>query len=183
MSAVAADPRARVLVIDDDHLFLEIIGYHLERSGYAVEVAADPREGLNQAIDGDFDVILLDLMMPGMSGEEVLGLLKPLSLNHRVVVVSAHSSDEYQARVRDLGAVAYVQKPAEPDSVCRIVGDLLRGAADPDGAHVGGPEPRGATDWLVAWVFENGEVTKLKRVASFGLVILLLGVVVWLFVG
>ena len=52
MSAVAADPSARVLVIDDDHLFLEIIGYHLERSGYQVEVAADPREGLNQAIEG-----------------------------------------------------------------------------------------------------------------------------------
>jgi DNA-binding response OmpR family regulator len=183
MSVVAADPRARVLVIDDDHLYLEIMEYHLERRGYAVEVAEEPRKGLNQAIDGDFDVILLDLMMPGMSGEEVLGLLKPLSLKHRVVVVSAHSADEYQARTRDLGAVAYIQKPAEPDHVCALVEDLLRGGARPDGDPAGGPEPRDAADRLAAWVFENGEVTKLKRAAAFGLVVLLLGVVVWLLVG
>ena len=183
MSAVAADPNARVLVIDDDHLFLEIMGYHLDRGGYAVELAADPQEGLNQAIDGDFDVILLDLMMPGISGEEVLSLIKPLTMKHRVVVLSAHSSDEYQARVRDLEAVAYVQKPVEPDHVYRIVGDLLRGATEPDGGHAGWPMPGGPTDWLGAWVFENGEVTKLKRAAAFGLLILLLGVVVWLMAG
>lgn len=76
----------RILVTDDDCLFLEILQFHLERSGYRVVTVADPKVGLNEAIEQQFDLILLDLMMPRMNGEEVLSLLKPLTPQRRVYV-------------------------------------------------------------------------------------------------
>ncbi|MDP6775268.1 MAG: response regulator, partial [Candidatus Latescibacteria bacterium] len=101
----------RVLIIDDDRLFLEIASKNLERADFKVEVSDDPREGARRAIDEEFDLILLDLRLPEMSGEEVLGLLKSLSIQRPVAIVTAEGSEAYRERARDLGAAAYIQKP------------------------------------------------------------------------
>ena len=69
-----------------------------------MRLRSGPRAGLNQAIEGRFDLVLLDLMIPEMAGEEILSLLKPLTLKQRVVVVSGSDENEARARTRDLGA-------------------------------------------------------------------------------
>ncbi|HLA40238.1 MAG TPA: response regulator, partial [Candidatus Glassbacteria bacterium] len=159
---------------------LDVAEFNLERVGYQVEVTADPGVGLNRAIEHDFDLILLDLTMPGLNGEEVLSLLKPFSLQHRVVVIGSHSRDEHRTRARDLGAIGYIQKPIHPDDLCRAVGDFL---AQRTAGERAGPESaacRHPVDRLALWIFDSGEVTRARRLASLCVAGGLLGVLIWL---
>ena len=168
----------RLLVIDDDRLFLEIARANLERRGFFVETVDDPRQGVNLAIDSQFDLILLDLMMPGLHGEEVLSLLKPLGTRQRILVVSGHKSETYRSRARDLGAVGYLEKPVTEASLFDAVQEVLRGTpSDDDGDELLGGN---VLDALVLWVFGVGTVTPVKRVASIGIIFLLIGVLCWL---
>ncbi len=113
-----------------------------------------PRAGLNQAIEGRFDLVLLDLMIPEMAGEEILSLLKPLTLKQRVVVVSGSDENEARARTRDLGAAGYIQKPVNTRQLTTLLADLLR---DPlPETLVDEPKPeRLLIDHLVAFIFGN----------------------------
>ena len=172
----------RVLIIDDDRLFLEIARSHLDRGDIRVEVSDDPREGARRAIDEDFDLILLDLMMPEMSGEEVLGLLKSLSIQRPVAVVSAEGSEIYRARARNLGAAAYLVKPVDADELRRVVNELVQGGRR-EKAESSDRPARGPTDRLAFWVFGHGEVTTLKRLAAVGVAAGLSGVLIWLMLG
>jgi CheY-like chemotaxis protein len=94
----------RVLTIDEDPLFLEIVQVCLERLGCTVQTESNPNEGLDAAIQGEHDLVLLDLKMAGMVGEEIFSLLKPLSLRQKVVVVSGQTEQEGHATPRNLGA-------------------------------------------------------------------------------
>jgi len=170
----------RLLVIDDDTLFLEIARVNLERRGFSVETVADPRQGVNLALDSQFDLILLDLMMPGLHGEEVLSLLKPLGTRQRILVVSGHTGETYRSRARDLGAVGYLEKPVTEESLFGAVQEVLGGSnSDDDDEIVGG----NALDGLVLWVFGVGTVTPVKRVVSVGVVLILMAVLCWLIWG
>ena len=161
----------RVLAIDDDPLFLEVVQVCLERAGCVVHTACDPRDGLNQAIEGHFDLVLLDLMMPGMAGEEILSLLKPLSLQQRVVVVSGADPEEARERSRDLGAAGYIQKPVDTRQFTALLYDLLQDRI-PNAAV--GEEPRHMrlSDRMVFFVFGECEPTSGRR---WGAVIILSG--------
>ena len=172
----------RILVIDDDRLFLEITSYHLSRSGYSVEVASDPRQGLHRAIEQSFDLILLDLMMPELNGAEVLGLLKPLGLQHRVIVVTAHDDDYYRARARDLGAAGYVRKPVDPDELQRVVGATL-GSIEDSGPPDGPARRPGLAGALAGWVFDEPAKDGLQQAVGVGLVASLMALLVWLIFG
>ena len=152
----------RVLAIDDDPLFLEVIRVCLERAGCEVTAVSDPRDGLNQAIEGDFDLVLLDLMMPSMAGEEVLSLLKPLSLRQRVVVVSGCDEHEARERSRDLGAAGYIQKPVDTRQFTSILYDLLRDRIK--GSAREEPVARKTLlEWVVGFVFGECEPTRARN--------------------
>ena len=170
----------RVLVIDDDTLFLEIARATLTRSGYCVEVVSDPREGVNRAIEKRFDLILLDLVMPGLQGEEVLRLLKPIG-GQRIVVVSAHSAPIYRSRARDLGAVGYLEKPVFAQELSRIVGEILH--AEIRSPAEDKPRSKGALDALATWVFGVGPVTPIKRAVAVCMVVGMGCIFLWLIWG
>ena len=172
----------RVLIIDDDRLFLGIARKHLERADIRVEVSVDPRDGARMAIEEDFDLVLLDLMMSEMGGEEVLGLLKSLSIQRPVVIVTAEGSEAYRARARDLGAAAYLEKPVDAEELRRVVDGLIRGGRH-ENSEGADRSPRGPTDRLAFWVFGHGEVTTLKRLAAVGVAAGLSGVLAWLILG
>ena len=167
----------RLLVIDDDELFLEIAKVNLEGQGFVVETPPDPRHGVNLAIDSQFDLILLDLMMPVLNGEEVLSLLKPLGTRQRILVVSGHTGETYRSRARDLGAVGYLQKPVTASSLCNTVVELLQA-----GAEEGGDEVPDA-DWLVSLVFGEGPASLSKKLMSWAVFAIFAGVLAWLFWG
>ncbi len=172
----------RVLAIDDDPLFLEVMRVCLERSGCTVQTVSDPREGLNLAIEGEFDLILLDLMMPGMAGEEILELLKPLSLKQKIVVVSGCDEHDARAKSRDLGAVGYIQKPVDTRQFTFLLVDLLQ---DPiqETTPVNEMRSRGLLNRLVSFVFGECEATFARRLGAIVILVALSTLTVVLIAG
>ena len=119
--AVTARPlrgnqRARVLLADDDEPNRELLCRRLEKLGYEVTAVANGLEALECARTSDFDLILLDLLMPGMNGQEVLSRLKadPALSHLPVIMISALDQVEGIARCIELGAEDYVAKPFNP---------------------------------------------------------------------
>ena len=168
----------RLLVIDDDALFLEIARHNLNQAGYEVEVTPDPRIGVNRAIESHFDLILLDLMMPGLRGEEVLSLLKPLA-RQRILVISGNTGDSHRSRARDLGAVAYLQKPISAKTLCDTVAEILVETPTDATGDTAGSGDR-ATDIPVCWVFGVGPLTTQMRIAAWLVLLALMGIFLWL---
>ena len=172
----------RVLAIDDDPLYLEVIQVCLERAGCTVHTTTSPRDGLNQAMGGGFDLVLLDLMMPGMAGEEILGLLKPLSLQQRVVVVSGCDDPDARSRSLDLGAAGYIQKPVDTRQFTAILYDMLQDRIQ-DSATVENSSPGTLLDRIVSLVFGECEVTPSRRIGAVAILAGLTTVMGWLIIG
>jgi DNA-binding response OmpR family regulator len=121
---------ARVLIVDDEPDILLMLRVNLEADGYATALAADGESALQRIGEEQFDLVLLDVMMPVMDGWGVLDRLAEKSGAPLVIVVSAKSSRRDMARALELGAVAYVTKPFSPVDLSHTVARVL--AATPD---------------------------------------------------
>jgi len=124
----SAPRRRRVLVIDDDEALLEVVREFLRSSGYDVETA---RHGfLAGYLAGHHrpDVILLDIMMPGLDGYEVLALMRRRAEAHGIPVIACTSlkGPEVEARIRGAGFDAYVRKPIDFKSLLLLLEALAR---------------------------------------------------------
>ena len=101
----------RILVVEDDRKLVDVLRQGLKENGFAVDTAGDGNRGLELALETDYDAILLDLMLPGLDG---LDLLKKLRSSHRVapvLILSARSTVEDRIRGLDVGADDYLAKP------------------------------------------------------------------------
>lgn len=115
--------RARkVLVVDDDPTIRDVLRTMLGFEGCEVLVAPDGETALNTARTMHPDVVLLDVMMPGISGVDVCRLLKDESDPPKIVMVTAKSSLVDQATGRGAGADAYLTKPFSPLQILDLVG-------------------------------------------------------------
>jgi two-component system, OmpR family, response regulator len=101
----------RVLVVEDDDRVARLLVRALEGDGYAVELAASGPGGLYSALGSDFDLVMLDLMLPGLSGMEVLTRLVDARPEQRVLVVSAVSDVATRVACLEAGAADVVAKP------------------------------------------------------------------------
>jgi DNA-binding response OmpR family regulator len=120
---------ARLLVVDDDELNRDLLRRRLRRSGYEVEVAEDGRQALALLESNRFDLVLLDNMMPGISGIEVLERLRQrLSASELpVIMVTAQWESDNVVRALGLGANDYITKPVDIGvAVARIETQLAR---------------------------------------------------------
>ena len=108
--------RGRILVVDDDLGSRDMLSRRLARNGYDVQTASGGLEALECLRAGPFDLVLLDLLMPGMSGDQVLEILKHDPALHDVPVIMVSSMDEVDsvARCILLGAEDYLPKPFNP---------------------------------------------------------------------
>jgi DNA-binding response OmpR family regulator len=112
MTRTAFDPKERkVLVVEDDPPILAGIKDNLEHEGYTVLTAADGQEGLRLALAEDPDLVILDVMMPKLSGFDVLKRLREERIRGAVIVLTAKRADEDKVRGLKLGADDYVAKP------------------------------------------------------------------------
>ena len=104
---------ARILVVDDSHDIRVLLVTVLQRAGHDVIEAADGTSVQSWVREASPDVIILDLMMPGMDGWETLAQLKssPESRDVPVIIFSALNEDEDLEKARSMGAVDYVAKP------------------------------------------------------------------------
>jgi len=109
--------KGKVLVIDDDEDLLGLIRLALEREGFTAATAASGEEGLALAGAGDFDLVLLDIMMPGMDGLATLRELRKNCPRTAVIMLTAHGSIETAVESMRLGAVDYVKKPFQLDEL------------------------------------------------------------------
>lgn len=101
----------RLLVVEDDPKLLASIQKGLEKVGFAVDGAPDGRRGLELALGNDYDAVVLDVMLPGMSGLDLLRELRTRRKATPVLVLSARSSVEDRILGLDLGADDYLSKP------------------------------------------------------------------------
>ena len=124
----------KILVIEDEQKAAEYLRQGLTESGYAVEVAHNGVDGLHAAANGDHDLVLLDLMLPGIDGFAVLSALRT-SRQVPVLMLTARGKTDDKVRGFELGADDYLVKPfAFPELLARVRALLKRGqthAADP----------------------------------------------------
>jgi DNA-binding response OmpR family regulator len=121
----------RVVVIEDDRVVSETLTLYLERAGFEVVRAYDGVAGLALARDPSVALVLLDLMIPSMNGQEVCRSLRAAS-RVPIIMITARTSEDDRVSGLELGADDYVSKPFSPREVVARVQALLR--------RVGGPE-------------------------------------------
>ena len=117
----------RVLLVEDEESYREATSYMLRREGYEVVAAADGRTGLDEFARAGADIVLLDLMLPGLSGVEVCRQLRQVS-SVPVIMVTARDSEIDKVVGLEIGADDYVTKPfSHRELVARIRAVLRRG--------------------------------------------------------
>jgi DNA-binding response OmpR family regulator len=117
----------RIRVADDDPVILRLLQVNFGLEGFEVQTATRGEEALDRARELSPDVILLDVMMPGLDGWEVCRLLKQEQqfADTPVVFLSARAQDEDRKRGYGLGVAAYVTKPFDPGRLVELVRRLL----------------------------------------------------------
>ena len=118
----------RILVVDDEADIVALVAYHLVKAGYRVSTAATGPEALTAARQERPALIVLDLMLPGASGYEVLEQLRAHEATRDVAVLMLTARREEQDRIRGLalGADDYLTKPFSPQELVLRVGAILR---------------------------------------------------------
>jgi two-component system phosphate regulon response regulator PhoB len=122
-----------VLVVDDEPDITALVAYHLAKAGYQVSTAANGPEALRLAEEQAPDLVVLDLMLPGLSGYEVLEALRrrPQTQDVGVIVLTARREESDRIRGLSLGADDYLMKPFAPQELVLRVGAVLRRLAGP----------------------------------------------------
>jgi DNA-binding response OmpR family regulator len=124
---VVTEAPARVLIVEDDPTVADVVTRYLEREGFAVESVADGRDAVARADAHLPDIVVLDIMLPGLDGLEVCRRLRaraPIP----VVMLTARGSEEDRVLGLDLGADDYVSKPFSPRELTARVKAVLRRA-------------------------------------------------------
>ncbi len=119
----------KVMIVDDDPSIVVALEFLMEQNGYEVQVARSGEEAIESIPKFQPDLILLDIMLPGIDGYEVCEILrlKPQWRGIRVVFLTAKGSEEDIARGLVLGADAYIVKPFTNQDVVDTVNGLIKG--------------------------------------------------------
>lgn len=120
------DGRPRILVVDDDAAITATFESILVGEGYEVKTATDGVEAIEMARREPFDVVLLDLVMPGIDGLVTLRRLREVAPQARVIILSAYIEPDREAEAFWLGAEAVLSKPPELSKLLRYLGELAR---------------------------------------------------------
>jgi len=119
----------RILVIDDEAVVCFSCARILSSEGYQVDCKQRSEEGLKEALTGEYDIILLDLVMPDITGLEILEQLKTAGVPSEVVIITGYSTIQTAVEAMKLGATDYVSKPFTPDELRLIVRKVLERSA------------------------------------------------------
>jgi DNA-binding response OmpR family regulator len=150
----------KILIIEDEESIAELEKDYLELSGFEVEIDNDGESGLMKALQGEYDLFVLDLMLPGVDGFEICRKVREVK-NTPIIMVSAKKEDIDKIRGLGLGADDYITKPFSPsEMVARVKAHLARyerliGSGVPDNEII---EMRGLKiDKTARRVWVNGE--------------------------
>lgn len=115
-----------ILVIDDEPRIRDACKMVLTSMGFTVETASDGVEGLDMIEDSHYDILLLDLMMPNMSGFEVLSKVRDIDPDTVVIVITGYATLEHSIEAMKKGAFDFIPKPFTPDQLRAVVTKSLR---------------------------------------------------------
>lgn len=115
----------KVLVVDDEEILRMLIADTLLFEGYIVDEASDGQEGFDKAALGIYDVILLDYMMPKLTGPEVLERLQPLNLGVPIIMLTAKAQQSDRELAAHLGADYFMPKPFSPAELVKLVQQVV----------------------------------------------------------
>lgn len=113
--------KTTIHVIDDEPIILEVLGELLTSEGYEVEISSSGEEALDKYSTQSFGLVLLDLLMPGMDGIEVLKKIKKIEPHAVIIIITAYPSVESAISAMKMGAFDYIQKPFKHDELLLTV--------------------------------------------------------------
>ena len=117
---------SRILIVEDEESIAELEKDYLELSGFEVEIENDGESGLKRALEEEFDLFILDLMLPGVDGFEICKRIRE-NKNTPIIMVSAKKNDIDKIRGLGLGADDYITKPFSPsEMVARVKAHMSR---------------------------------------------------------
>jgi formate transporter len=116
----------KMLIIDDDEIVLKSCRKIFETEGFEVSTTALPQEGLRLVSENNFDVVLVDWMMPGFSGMDVVEEIDKRSPNTALVMISGHPTVGHATEAMKRGAMDYLAKPFRPDEIKETVKKAVR---------------------------------------------------------
>ena len=117
------EERGHLLVVDDNEMNRDLLSRRLTRRGHSVDTAEGGLQALDRIAAESFDVVLLDIMMPGIDGWETLTRLKrdPETANIPVIIFTAREHTRGHQKSAEMGAADYFRKPFEPDELIELV--------------------------------------------------------------
>jgi DNA-binding NtrC family response regulator len=115
------EKKIRLLIVDDEVKFLESIAKRLELRGLDVATASNGVDAIQKAREGTFDLVLLDLKMPGMDGRQVMEVLKKEHKFVEVIILTGHGSVDSAVECTRLGAFDYLPKPYEMENLLKVL--------------------------------------------------------------
>lgn len=116
---------SKILIVEDEEVIADLEKDYLELSGFEVEITNNGKDGLEQALKGDFSLVILDLMLPEIDGFEVCKKIRE-ERNIPIIMVSAKKDDIDKIRGLGLGADDYITKPFKPMELIYRVRNALR---------------------------------------------------------
>ena len=123
------DKKKKILIVEDEKNIAQLIAFNLLQSGYEFDMAFDGEDGLNKALTGEFDLILLDLMLPKMDGFEVCRKVREV-LSTPIIILTARQEEVDKVLGLDIGADDYVTKPFMFKELLSRIGANIRRASN-----------------------------------------------------
>jgi two-component system alkaline phosphatase synthesis response regulator PhoP len=132
---------ASILIIEDEPTLAKLLSYNLTKEGYTVKVADHGETGLHEAMNGSFDLIILDIMLPGINGFDILRKLRQTRIATPVIILTARTAEEEVVQGLTAGADDYITKPFSVAELFARVQAVLRRAHTGEAVvETGGPE-------------------------------------------
>lgn len=140
-----SQPLGRVLVVDDDHHIGELLTMHLEELGLKVTHVADGLRGLELALTDSFDLVVLDVMLPGKDGVDICRELRKGNIRAPIMMLTFRGEEIDKILGLEIGADDYVTKPFSIREVCARAKALLRRAGNAEGPKQQSREVKGVS--------------------------------------
>lgn len=118
----------KIMIVDDEPDIVELVSYNLKKEGFDVSSASDGEEALNKIRVGNYDLVILDLMLPGVQGTEICRILRNDPATQRVPVIMLTAKGEEIDRIvgLEIGADDYITKPFSPRELAARIRAVLR---------------------------------------------------------
>ncbi len=115
--------KANVLVVDDEEQFLKVFSQRLEGRGLKVDTSSTGEDALKKVKGKEFDAIVLDLVMPGMSGLETLKRIRSENPDVQIIILTGHGTVEKGVEAIKAGAVDFIEKPADVNKIMEKIAE------------------------------------------------------------